>query len=52
MFSFDKMMKYVIVFAGKLVEYNEPMNLMKREGSFLGQLVMEYWSHSQSAESY
>ncbi|KAF7132803.1 hypothetical protein RHSIM_Rhsim09G0203200 [Rhododendron simsii] len=28
---------------GKLVEYDEPMNLMKREGSLFGQLVKEYW---------
>ncbi|KAI4352953.1 hypothetical protein L6164_007156 [Bauhinia variegata] len=37
---------------GKLVEYDEPMNLMKREGSLFGQLVKEYWSHFQSAESH
>ncbi|KAJ0043404.1 hypothetical protein Pint_17630 [Pistacia integerrima] len=37
---------------GKLVEYDEPMKLMKREGSLLGQLVKEYWSHLQSAESH
>ncbi|XP_062149436.1 ABC transporter C family member 10-like isoform X2 [Alnus glutinosa] len=37
---------------GKLVEYDEPMNLMKREGSLFGQLVKEYWSHLQSAESH
>ncbi|KAE8077824.1 hypothetical protein FH972_016350 [Carpinus fangiana] len=36
---------------GKLVEYDEPMKLMKREGSLFGQLVKEYWSHLQSAES-
>ncbi|XP_044468531.1 ABC transporter C family member 10-like [Mangifera indica] len=35
---------------GKLVEYDEPMKLMKREGSLFGQLVKEYWSHLQSAE--
>ncbi|KAI8540439.1 hypothetical protein RHMOL_Rhmol09G0264400 [Rhododendron molle] len=35
---------------GILVEYDEPMNLMKREGSLFGQLVKEYWSHYQSAE--
>ncbi|CAN0902893.1 ABC transporter C family member 10 [Linum grandiflorum] len=34
---------------GKLVEYDEPMKLMKREGSLFGQLVKEYWSHSQSS---
>ncbi|KAF9611151.1 hypothetical protein IFM89_027237 [Coptis chinensis] len=32
---------------GKLVEYDEPMNLMNREGSLFGQLVKEYWSHSE-----
>ncbi|GMY07432.1 ABC transporter C family member 10-like [Fagus crenata] len=37
---------------GKLMEYDEPMKLMKREGSLFGQLVKEYWSHSQSAESH
>nr|UXM19288.1 ATP-binding cassette protein 16 [Fragaria x ananassa] len=37
---------------GKIVEYDEPMNLMKREGSLFGQLVKEYWSHLQSAEAH
>ncbi|XP_042494781.1 ABC transporter C family member 10-like isoform X2 [Macadamia integrifolia] len=32
---------------GKLVEYDEPMRLMKREGSLFGKLVKEYWSHFQ-----
>ncbi|PIN19056.1 Multidrug resistance-associated protein/mitoxantrone resistance protein, ABC superfamily [Handroanthus impetiginosus] len=36
---------------GKLVEYDEPMKLMKREDSLFGQLVKEYWSHYQSAET-
>ncbi|CAI0449808.1 unnamed protein product [Linum tenue] len=36
---------------GRLVEYDEPMQLMKREDSLFGQLVKEYWSHSQSSES-
>ncbi|XVF10474.1 hypothetical protein REPUB_Repub07fG0186200 [Reevesia pubescens] len=31
---------------GKLVEYDEPMKLMKKEGSLFGQLVQEYWSRS------
>ncbi|GAB2221955.1 hypothetical protein Drorol1_Dr00013151 [Drosera rotundifolia] len=35
---------------GKLVEYDEPMKLMKQEGSLFGQLVKEYWSHIHSAE--
>ncbi|KAI3953363.1 hypothetical protein MKX01_042341 [Papaver californicum] len=33
---------------GKIVEYDEPMKLMKEEGSLFGQLVNEYWSHSHS----
>ncbi|KAK2420556.1 ABC transporter C family member [Trifolium repens] len=37
---------------GKLAEYDEPMNLMKREESLFGKLVKEYWSHFQSAESH
>ncbi|KAL7106988.1 hypothetical protein ACP275_06G025800 [Erythranthe tilingii] len=36
---------------GKLVEYDEPMKLINREDSLFGQLVKEYWSHYQSAES-
>ncbi|GAV84898.1 ABC_tran domain-containing protein/ABC_membrane domain-containing protein [Cephalotus follicularis] len=36
---------------GKLVEYDEPMKLLKREGSLFGRLVKEYWSHLHSAES-
>ncbi|CAH9140893.1 unnamed protein product [Cuscuta epithymum] len=36
---------------GKLVEYDEPMKLMKKEGSLYGQLVKEYWSHYHSAQS-
>ncbi|KAI3458058.1 hypothetical protein Pfo_014721 [Paulownia fortunei] len=36
---------------GKLVEYDEPMKLIKREDSLFGQLVKEYWSHYHSAES-
>ncbi|WJX71042.1 hypothetical protein P8452_55079 [Trifolium repens] len=32
---------------GKLVEYDEPLKLMKREKSLFGQLVKEYWSHFQ-----
>ncbi|ESR35336.1 hypothetical protein CICLE_v10004149mg [Citrus x clementina] len=37
---------------GKLAECDEPMELMKREGSLFGQLVKEYWSHLHSAESH
>ncbi|KAJ8442080.1 hypothetical protein Cgig2_007918 [Carnegiea gigantea] len=36
----------------KLVEYDGPMKLMKKEGSLFGQLVKEYWSHIHSAESH
>ncbi|KAL6508370.1 Multidrug resistance-associated protein 7 [Orobanche hederae] len=34
---------------GRLVEYDEPMKLIKREDSLFGQLVKEYWSHNHSA---
>ncbi|CAL5208905.1 unnamed protein product [Lathyrus oleraceus] len=44
--------KVLSISDGKLVEYDEPMNLMKREGSLFGKLVKEYWSHFQSAESH
>ncbi|CAK7324075.1 unnamed protein product [Dovyalis caffra] len=37
---------------GKLVEYDEPSKLMKKEGSLFGQLVKEYWSHLHAAESH
>ncbi|XP_058779034.1 ABC transporter C family member 10-like isoform X1 [Vicia villosa] len=37
---------------GKLVEYDDPMSLMKREESLFRKLVQEYWSHFQSAESH
>ncbi|KAK9994672.1 hypothetical protein SO802_024375 [Lithocarpus litseifolius] len=33
---------------GKLVEYDEPMKLMKTEGSLFGKLVKEYWSNLQT----
>ncbi|RZC84956.1 hypothetical protein C5167_047734 [Papaver somniferum] len=36
---------------GKITEYDEPMKLMKMEGSLFGQLVKEYWSHIHSADS-
>ncbi|KAK7380441.1 hypothetical protein VNO78_32952 [Psophocarpus tetragonolobus] len=35
---------------GNLVEYDEPMSLMKKEGSLFRELVNEYYSHFQSAE--
>ncbi|CAL5409213.1 unnamed protein product [Camellia sinensis] len=34
---------------GQLVEYDEPMKLISKEGSLFGQLVNEYWSHSRNA---
>ncbi|GFZ16425.1 multidrug resistance-associated protein 14 [Actinidia rufa] len=34
---------------GELVEYDEPMKLMSKEGSLFGKLVKEYWSHSGNA---
>ncbi|KAJ6976844.1 hypothetical protein NC653_028881 [Populus alba x Populus x berolinensis] len=37
---------------GKLVEYDEPTKLMKKEGSVFRQLVKEYWSHLHAAESH
>lgn len=42
--------KVLAISDGKLVEYDEPMELMKREGSLFGKLVKEYWSHYHSAE--
>ncbi|OVA05091.1 ABC transporter [Macleaya cordata] len=36
---------------GKLMEYDEPMKLMKSEGSLFRQLVKEYWSHIHSDDS-
>ncbi|CAO2821256.1 unnamed protein product [Amaranthus hypochondriacus] len=38
--------KVLAISDGKLMEYDEPMKLMKKEGSLFKQLVMEYWSHS------
>ncbi|XP_043718824.1 ABC transporter C family member 10-like [Telopea speciosissima] len=37
---------------GKVVEYDEPTMLMRREGSLFGQLVREYWSHFHSANQH
>ncbi|XP_074291624.1 ABC transporter C family member 10-like [Silene latifolia] len=42
--------KVLAISDGKLVEYDEPMKLMKKKGSLFGQLVNEYWSHINSAE--
>ncbi|XP_059667171.1 ABC transporter C family member 10-like [Cornus florida] len=36
---------------GRIVEYDKPTELMKREDSLFRQLVKEYWSHYHSAES-
>ncbi|XP_026426272.1 ABC transporter C family member 10-like isoform X2 [Papaver somniferum] len=36
---------------GKIVEYDEPTKLMNEEGSLFGELVKEYWSHINSADS-
>lgn len=44
--------KVLAISDGKLVEYDEPMKLMKNEASLFRQLVNEYWSHYQSAESH
>lgn len=38
--------------AGKLVEYDPPMKLMNEEGSLFGQLVKEYWAHSNNANGH
>ncbi|XP_073131517.1 ABC transporter C family member 10-like [Henckelia pumila] len=35
---------------GKVVEYDDPMTLMKNEESLFGQLVKEYWSRHNSVE--
>ncbi|KAG9448365.1 hypothetical protein H6P81_014493 [Aristolochia fimbriata] len=34
---------------GKIVEYDEPMELMKKHGSLFGELVKEYWSRTADA---
>jgi len=51
-YLFSSMNGILVLLTGKLVEYDEPMNLMKKEGSLFKQLVKEYWSHFHSAESY
>uniref|UniRef100_A0A2N9FIA9 ABC-type xenobiotic transporter n=1 Tax=Fagus sylvatica TaxID=28930 RepID=A0A2N9FIA9_FAGSY len=40
--------KVLTISDGKIVEYDEPLQLMNKEGSLFGQLVKEYWSHSAS----
>ncbi|GFZ16417.1 multidrug resistance-associated protein 14 [Actinidia rufa] len=42
----------LLISDGELVEYDEPMKLMNKEGSLFGQLVKEYWSHSGNAGGY
>ncbi|CAI0416996.1 unnamed protein product [Linum tenue] len=37
---------HCFVTTGKVVEYDEPMELMKRESSLFTQLVKEYWSRT------
>ncbi|KAL5999477.1 Multidrug resistance-associated protein 7 [Asimina triloba] len=41
--------KLLAISDGKLVEYDEPTKLMKREGSLFRELVKEYWSHAANA---
>ncbi|XP_073110617.1 ABC transporter C family member 10 isoform X3 [Elaeis guineensis] len=43
--------KVLAISDGKLVEYDEPMKLMKTEGSLFGKLVKEYWSHADVQSS-
>lgn len=35
--------------AGKLMEYDEVMKLINKEGSLFGQLVNEYWSRASNS---
>ncbi|CAO2821258.1 unnamed protein product [Amaranthus hypochondriacus] len=42
--------KVLSISDGKLVEYDDPMKLMKMGGSLFGTLVKEYWSHFDSAD--
>ncbi|PKI48623.1 hypothetical protein CRG98_030988 [Punica granatum] len=37
---------------GRLVEYDEPMKLINREGSLFGQLYREYWSRTANASNF
>ncbi|CAN6713152.1 unnamed protein product [Malus baccata var. baccata] len=41
--------KVLAISDGRLVEYDEPLNLMKHEGSLFGQLVKEYWSRAANS---
>ncbi|CAO2821260.1 unnamed protein product [Amaranthus hypochondriacus] len=42
--------KVLSICDGKLVEYDDPIKLMKMEGSLFGTLVKEYWSHFNFAD--
>ncbi|VVB06228.1 unnamed protein product [Arabis nemorensis] len=42
--------KVLSISDGRIVEYDEPMMLMKDENSLFGKLVKEYWSHYHSAD--
>ncbi|XP_073110612.1 ABC transporter C family member 10 isoform X2 [Elaeis guineensis] len=42
--------KVLAISDGKLVEYDEPVKLMKTEESLFGNLVKEYWSHAVGAD--
>ncbi|KAL2922184.1 ABC transporter C family member 10 [Bienertia sinuspersici] len=42
--------KVLVISDGKLLEHDDPMELMKKDGSLFGQLVKEYWSHFHSAD--
>ncbi|KAL5747604.1 hypothetical protein ACOSQ2_024901 [Xanthoceras sorbifolium] len=39
----------LVISDGRLVEHDEPVKLINKEGSLFGQLVMEYWSHSANS---
>ncbi|KAB2632863.1 ABC transporter C family member 10-like [Pyrus ussuriensis x Pyrus communis] len=41
--------KVLAISDGRLVEYDEPLKLMKHEGSLFGQLVKEYWSRAANS---
>lgn len=41
----------MILFTGKVAEFDEPANLMKKESLF-GKLVKEYWSYDENSNVY
>lgn len=53
LYSFTDLCIYILpmLLTGKLVEYDEPSKLMKKEGSLFGKLIKEYWSGSSHADS-